>query len=338
MLQDCERATRSIDIEEYIFQNDSAGKPLFDCLMRRAMEGIRVRLLIDSAGSFSVAHSPFLEELRVAGIEVSVWNPISFGHAHNLFAWYFRDHRKMLVVDNQFAHTGGVCLQADMRNWRDTQIRIQGPVVEQFARSFNHIWKASQSKKFSRVLPEPPTGEGFQILVNAPRFRQRYIYRELLTRIRRARRRIYITTPYFIPNYRFFHRLKAAVRRGVDVRILTVDKSDHTSVDRASDFHLGPALRAGIKVFRYSPSTLHAKSAVIDDWATVGSTNIDNLSLLLNHEANLTGTDPRFVADMAKIFLDDVERSKEMNLSEWNKRPLAAKLAERLTWPLHRLL
>lgn len=337
MEKDCEAAQTSIDCEQYIFLNDEGGSRLYEILMRKAKEGVRVRLILDSAGSFSVTHSPaFLERLRAAGVELKVFNPIEVRKVHNAFIWVFRDHRKILVVDNKIGQIGGICLQGNMRDWRDTHIRITGDIVAEFIRTFDRMWRKGLHR-YPRFRREAPMADGFELIVNAPRLRQRYVYHTLLSRIRRARREVLITTPYFIPNYRFFRTLRRAVKRGVDVRLILANVSDHTFVDRASDFHVGPALRAGIRVYRYLPPVLHAKSIVIDDWATVGSTNIDNLSLLLNNEANLGGTAPRFVEELRAMFFTDIESSHELSAEEWRSRPLKAKILEKISWPLHRV-
>lgn len=336
---DCAVAKESIDIEEYILLDDEAGKPLLAILKERADAGVRVRLLIDSAGSFSTTHSPaLLAELREAGIKVQIFNPIEAQRLNRAFSWLFRDHRKIVVVDSSVAHIGGVCFQANMADWRDTQVRLTGPVVQEFVRVFEEMWKKGMSGKYARFKRGAVSSDGFQVLVNAPRFRQRYIYHELLGRIKSATNCIWISTPYFIPNYRFFRHLRRAALRGVDVRLMVAEKSDHTFVDRASDFHIEPALYDGIKVYQYSPSVLHAKSVLIDDWASVGSCNIDNLSFLFNHEANLMGTDPRFVEDVRHMFGKDFKESKRLTMEKWLKRPFSDKFLEYLTWPLHRVL
>jgi cardiolipin synthase len=336
---DCAAAKYSIDVEEYILLNDEAGKPLFDILKQKAQAGVSIRLLIDSAGSFSTTHSyVLLNELRTAGVKVKIFNHIEPRRLNSAFAWFLRDHRKIIVIDNIAAHIGGVCFEAAMADWRDTQIRITGPILPEFKRVFEEMWKKGTKGRYARFKKGTISPDGFQVLVNAPRFLQRYVYHELLNRIRSATERIWITTPYFIPNYRFYRALRRAVQRGVDVRLLVADRSDHPFVDRASDFHVGPALQAGIKVYRYFPAILHAKSAVIDDWATIGSCNIDNLSFLLNHEANLVGTNPQFVQGVIKIFVEDIKNLKHMVLDEWLERPWTAKMLEFLTWPLHRVM
>ncbi len=338
MYDDCRKAVRSIDIEEYIFLNDAAGHPLFDILEEKARQGVTVRLILDSAGSFSVARSPLLSRLRQAGVQVWEFNPIGAHRLHRIRAWFFRDHRKMLVVDGEVAHIGGVCLQANMADWRDTQLRITGNVVAEFTRAFEEMWTRHVSSKRVPLTRSEFSAEGFQLLANAPRLHQRRLYHELLRRIKAAKKRIYITTPYFIPSARFFRRLRNAARRKVDVRVLTANKSDHTFVDRASDFHMDALLRSGARAYRYMPSILHAKGAIMDDWATIGSANIDNLSFLFNHEANLASVHPDFVRDMELMFQEDIRASKELSLKEWRRRPLLAKVLEAITWPFHRLL
>lgn len=341
MLEDCEQAVTSIDLEQYIFLDDAIGRKFIDLFARKAKEGVRVRVLVDSAGSFSVFTSKFAKELRAKGIEFLFFNPFPTARLGHFFSWFLRDHRKMLIVDDRIAHTGGVCVDQKMTSWRDTLFRVEGPLVKLMADAFERMWKGSLWRQFFHFRAKRPQTlpDGFGFYTNSPHFGQRYFYWALIDAIRGARKYIYLTSPYFIPDRRIFRALRLAAQRGVDVRILTVQKSDHNFIDFASSYYISPALHRGIRWFRYTASMMHAKSAVIDDrWATVGSSNVDNWSFVYNYEANVVSTNRKFIEEVKSMFLADLPNSREMDAESWSRRPWYRKLMERLVRPIHRFM
>lgn len=337
MLADCEAAKETIDLEQYLFLNDAIGRRFADVLMRKAREGVRVRVLLDSGGSFGVYMSSLPEEMQKAGVQVRFFNPISPWRVHNILSWYFRDHRKIIVVDGKVGHVGGVCIAEIMADWRDTHLRIEEPVVEEMAEAFERIW-SHVTLGGKRSFPKPMSrSRDFSFLTNSPRLRERFIYRALIDAIRRAESHIYLTSPYFIPDPKFFRVLRRASRRGVDVRLLVSGPSDHPFVDIASHSYYERAFRAGIRIFRYEGRRLHAKTAAVDGrWATVGTTNLDNLSLLFNYEGNIVTTNPEMVSEISEQFAEDLEHSHEVLLREWRRRPMLQKFLEKVMWPFHR--
>lgn len=337
MLADCEAAKQSIDLEQYLFINDKIGRRFIEILMRKAREGVRVRVLLDSGGSFGVFVSGLPSEMQRAGVQIHFFNPISPWRVHNIFSWYFRDHRKMIVVDGRIGHVGGVCIEDIMANWRDTDLRIEDPVVGEMEEAFEQMWKYV-TKGGRRRFPKPAArSRDFRFLTNSPRFRERFIYHALVDIIRGANSSVYLTSPYFIPDPRFFRVLRLAARRGVDVRLLLSGPSDHPFVDIASHSYYHRAFRDGIRIFRYEGRRLHAKSAVVDGkWATVGTTNLDNLSLLFNYEGNVTTTNPRMIAELSSQFEEDMRNAREVSWVEWRRRPFLQKFLEKVMWPAHR--
>lgn len=339
MLADCEAARHAIDLEQYLFVNDKIGRRFADVLMRKAREGVRVRVLLDGAGSFGVFVSGLPEEMRSAGVQVRFFNPISPWRVSNILSWYFRDHRKIIVVDGEIGHVGGVCVEDIMANWRDTQLRIQDPVVGEMQEAFERMWDyvATGGK---RSFPKPASqSEDFSFLTNSPRLRQRFVYWALIGAIRGAASHIYLTSPYFIPDPRFFRALRAAARRGVDVRLLVSGPSDHPFVDIASNSYYQRAFRSGIRIFRYQGRRLHAKTAIVDgEWATVGTTNLDNLSLLFNYEGNITTTNSKMIWGLSVQFKEDLEYARELTRKEWRQRPRIEKFLEKVMWPFHKFL
>jgi len=258
----------------------------------------------------------------------------------NFSSWFLRDHRKILIVDGEVAHAGGVGIDDRMKHWRDTNVRMTGPVVSEMQAGFDRIWTIPSRYKFSQHKPLFKTGEDFSFLLNSPQFRGRYIYHDLRKTIRKAKHYIYLTTPYFVPSILIFTALVRAAERGVDVRIIVPGSSDVRIADIATGSYFLLALNAGIKLYRYDEKRiLHAKTGVIDDaWGTVGSANIDNLSMLLNFEGNVRSSNPAFIAELKQQFMDDISLSKLVTKKEWAARPLLLKLMETITWPIHGIL
>lgn len=339
MLGDIARATQSIDFEQYIFSPDNIGQQFIELLLQKKKAGVKVRLIADMAGSYALYNSFYPEFLRQAGIEVRFFNPIRPWRITNFTSNLFRDHRKILVVDNNVAHLGGVCIDNDMELWRDTDMRITGPIVAVIAQNFEEIWQGIKKGFYIKYKQPAAPISGYNLLINAPSIRQRYIYHNLISAIHSAKKYIYLTTPYFIPDIPFFRALRLAVKRGVEVRIIVPKIADHLFINHARESYFTLALRAGMKIYVYTPSMMHTKTAVVDDrWATAGSFNLDNLSFYFNHEANIASTDSDFVNEMKNQFFRDLESCHEIRYDEWIKRPLRKKFLELLTWPFHGVL
>lgn len=339
MFDDCRQAVSSIDFEQFILINDEIGKKFFDLFFEKAKQGVKIRLLCDSAGSYSFYNSHLAKKLRQAGVEVNFFNHISPWRIKNITSWFFRDHKKILIIDSKIAYTGGVGIEKHMQHWRDTQVRITGPVVEEFKYVFNHMWEIVENGRFLKFKFASIFPGDFRFLTVSPHFRQRFFYRKMINKIKSSKKYIYLTTPYFIPNQRFFINLLRAARRGVDVRIIVPERSDHPFVDSAGKSYFGLALKAGIRIFLYRGQIMHAKTAVIDDsWASVGSANLDNLSLLFNYEANLVSEDNEFISEIKEHFVTDFLAAKEVTFEDWKNRSVFEKIIELITWPFHTIL
>jgi cardiolipin synthase len=344
MLSAVRTAEHSIDIEQYIFTTDAIGQRFINELLAARRRGVQIRILCDSVGSEGVVFDGFDEKpLLDAGIEVQFFNPIRYWKFWKLlyfWSWYLRDHSKIMIVDGRVGYTGGVGIRMDMSAWRDSHVRIEGPVVTVMSEAFTRMW--SQVKAGRRlignrahVIPD----SAFQFLMNYPKPRQRYIYYEFLRAIKSATKYIYLSTPYFIPTTRFSRALKRAVKRGVDVRLIVPAQSDAFAVDLATQSYFTIGLKAGFTIFQYIPGMIHNKIAVIDDaWASVGSSNLDNLSFLLNYEGNIFSTDLDFISALKEQFHDLFSQSRRLTLADWKARPWYRKFLEILTWPFHRIL
>lgn len=339
MLHACENAELSIDLEQFIFVNDVVGRRFLDICRKKAREGVKVRILCDAAGSFSFFTSTLVNDVRKDGVEVVFFNTFIPGAFHTHTWWFFRDHRKLLIIDNKVAFTGGICLSEEMRDWRDTHVRIEGEVILEMRQAFESMWQRAYKRR-KRNTSEIKIGEqGFNYITNTPRPRKRFLYHRYIDAIRSAKQYVYLTTPYLVPDSRFLRVLTLAKRRKVDVRIIVPERSDHPIVDIGSHSFFTTLLSAGIKIYQYKGTMIHSKTAIIDDeWSSVGSFNLDNVSFLYNFEANLISTGKRFISDLKTHFIQDMEHSTPVTLEAWQKRPLIRKILELLVIPIRKFL
>jgi cardiolipin synthase len=337
MLDAIRNAKKTIWFEQYLIGGDDVAIPFHELLCQKAQEGVEVKCIFDALGSFYLGRSPYLEKLTRAGVGVQFFNWLRpFAH-HNQKFLYFRNHRRLLIIDGETAFTGGVCIGNRMALWQETAVEATGPVVEQMKEVFLQDWYQAQKIK-RRKKRLPSGGEGFYFFTSTPLPRQRMLYHRLINAIRQAKLYIYLNTPYFLPDFRLGHALTEAAKRGVDVRVLVPFKTDQSWVDRGSHTYYDHLLLHGVKIYR-APFMVHDKTAVIDDvWATVGSLNLDNVSLRYNLEANLVSTDSRFALEIKANFLHDLEKTKELTLSEWRKRSYLEQWWELLVWPIRKLL
>ncbi len=338
-------AKESIDLEQYILDYDSVGIMFLDALKERARLGVKVRVFCDTVGSYSLWRSDAAADLEAAGVQIKFFNTIAPWHPNNESLWYFRDHRKLMIVDGKTGFTGGACLSFEMSGWRDSYVKIEGEVVAEMLQSFEIMWdKAFHKLRFyiprrKRKIENNSTDVDFRYFTNAPLPGKRLMYRELVRAIKRARHYIYLTTPYLLPDSRLLRNLKRAVRRGVEVQILVPLRTDLRIVDLGMATFFRDMMEHGIKIFRYGKTVIHGKTGVIDGtWSTIGSLNLDNLSLRYNFEGNIVSTDPLFAAELESQFKDDLLVSEELTLEKWSKRPLFQKILEILVWPIRKFL
>ncbi len=340
MLRDLHDAKETIDLEQYIFVGDVVGNKFLEVCKRKAREGVHVRIFCDEIGSFGLSRSDEIESLKEAGVKIRFFNPIMPWNAGAESLWYFRDHRKLLVIDRKIGFTGGACLAEEMRNWRESHVRIEGHVVKEMSHAFNTMWNKEYKKPFFYFQKKKKNVvEPFSYITNSPLPRKRFMYHELVRILKSAKHYIYLTTPYFLPDHRITRLLKAAARRKkVEVRLLVPEHPNHLLVDIGARTFFDEMLRSGVKIFLYK-SMIHGKTGVVDgNWSTIGSLNLDNVSLRYNFEANLVSTDTNFAFELEKQFMTDLGSAKELTLSEWRARPFIQKVVEALVWPIRKLL
>lgn len=343
-------ARESVFFEVYIFAADACGERILGLLAEAARRGARVILLVDAVGSLETGDA-FFEPLREAGGRVEWFNPI-FGWHRKRWNPSQRDHRKILVVDGRVAYVGGMNVdnatsanhETDPAAWRDTHARVSGPVVGEirdlFSGHFEWVTGEKLREEAEEAAPAAPAGDSAARVVGGePGTRIGPIRRAYGFALRRARRSAYFTTAYFVPPRSFLRSLKRAARRGVDVRLLVPGRTDHVFVMRAGQSFYAQLLRAGVRIYEWTRSPLHAKSAVVDGvWGVVGSSNLDVRSFEINYEADLHVAGPRVGFFLTAIFMKDIAAAAEIRAGEWEKRGAWRKVTEKFCALFRRFL
>lgn len=327
MYRDCENAKESIEFEQYILMDDPAGHRFLELFAQKAEDGVDVRLMLDGIGSRNLVQSPATEKIRAAGGKVYFYNRIGLSNAFRPSHWFPRNHNKTLLIDGRIGYIGSVCLWNIMKDWRDLHARFTGKLVQDVRQNFNRMWRMA-ARNVRIPAPRVKQGNGlFRYITTQHWRRPNMLYHELLKHIKKAKSRIWIATPYFLPPWRLRRALRKATRRGVDIRILMSAESDVPLADYVARSFYPRFLRNDMAIFHYKESVLHAKYVLIDeDWATIGSSNMDYLSLTLNREANIIIHEPATVADMAAHFEQDCAISQKIDLTYYKQMPLYQKI------------
>jgi cardiolipin synthase A/B len=339
MLEAIASARHEVHLETYIFADDEIGAMFAKALAAKARTGVTVRVIYDSIGSRG-ADGDFWADLQAAGVAVRTFNPVDPIQDQNPFDIDTRDHRKLLIVDGRVAFTGGINIDRNYAHpsdvvggastksgWRDTHIRIEGPAVEAFQNLFVGLWEM-----LDEPLAEPPYAprhldEGdtlVRVLSSVGgNGETSQIWVAYQAAAKAARERIWITQSYFAPDDELMDALRDAAARGVDVRILVAGFSDSQVLLNASRAYYADLLEAGIKVFESQEQILHAKTMVVDGyWSTIGSSNLDYLSFLHNHEANAVILGAHFASQLEDVFVADQENAEQIELAAWRERSL----------------
>ena len=333
MLAEIERAEREIFIETFIWKGDEVGRRFVEALARKAREGVDVYAIFDGLANFLVV-SPEFKDFPEE-IHTLHFRPLSTPTSYLDPRTIFRDHRKILCVDDRVAFVGGfnIGLLYASGSWRDTHLRIRGTEVLELKNAFIDFWNDHRHADLPEIATSSRPRSWLSDAVlhrNDPYlgiFPIRAVYLEAIDR---AMSHIYLTSAYFLPDRALRRNLIAAARRGVDVQILLPRDSNHPTVDWLSRRHWYELLHNGVKIFAYENIMIHSKTATIDGvWSTVGTANIDRLSLLQNYEINLEVYDRRLAGQMERMFELDKTNAAELTLENWTRRPILAKIAER---------
>jgi cardiolipin synthase len=319
-------ARRAILFESYIIDDDDVGRAFAAALAERARAGVRVLVVYDWLGSHR--SDALWAPLRAAGADVRGFNPPSLSSP---LGWLTRDHRKTIVVDGEVGFVSGLCVSAKWEGdpgrgllpWRDTGVELRGPAVAELVAAFADVWRAcgGQALPAAAQVPGPPEPAGqVQVRVVAGAPNATGAYRLDLTIAGIARRSLWLTDAYFIATAAYVQALAAAARDGVDVRLLVPGASDIPIVAAVSRSVYRPLLEAGVRVFEWNGTMLHAKTAVADGvWARVGSTNLNLASWLGNYELDLAVEDVDFAGRMAAQYEVDLDHATEIVLTRRNR-------------------
>lgn len=345
LMHDMAQARHHIHLEFYIFDDDAVGRLLRDLLIDKVRQGVEVRLLYDDVGCWNVPNR-FYDRMRSEGIEVRGFLKVRFP----LFTSKvnYRNHRKIAVIDGRVGYVGGMNIATRYLRggsygvWRDTQLRITGPAVYGLQSNFLMDWFFVESSLLTASRYYPPlAGVGdvlMQTVSSEPVGEWRDIMQGLILALNSAKRYFYIQTPYFMPNEPMLAALQTAALAGVDVRLMIPERSDSKLTHWGSMSYLEDVLKAGVKVYLYTPGFLHSKMMVADDMlCTIGSTNMDFRSLEHNFEINTFIYNNKVARAVKELFLIDQRESRLVRMKQWDKRPFGQKAKEsvvRLLSPL----
>ena len=353
------QAKDHINLETYIIEDDATGHEFSDLLMQAQARGVQVNLIYDSVGGIN-SPKAFFERLSKAGIAVLEFNPVNPLTAKGPWRINNRDRRKLLIVDGRSVILGGINISnvytsgsavlqriikppADGVVWRDTDLKIEGPVVAEFQKLFLQTWEKQHAPALAVKSYFPKlTQQGHDIvraIGSTPNDPYSLIYLTLISAIGNAEKTVHLTNAYFVPDPQLLKALTDAAARGVEVQLILPSHSDSELVFHAGRAHYADLLAAGVQIYERHDALLHAKTAVIDGvWSTVGSTNLDWRSFLDNDEVNAVILGREFAAQMQAMHQQDLDASQRITAQAWADRPLKFKLKEWLAQHWGRLL
>jgi cardiolipin synthase len=344
MLQAIGAAQASVDMETYIYWSGSVGYAFATALAAKAREGVEVRVLVDWLGSL-----PFDEKLihimTGAGVRFQRYRPIYW---YTLDRVNNRTHRKLLIVDGRVAFTGGVGIAdnwlGNARNpneWRDTHYQIQGPSVAAFQAAFAENWLETVGETLQGEMfyppPEPAGALGAQLVLSSQPNGSEDMELMMLAAIAAAKDHLRIGMAYFVPDEIALQQILDARKRGVIVDVIVPNwLTDVPIVRKGSRYFWGQLLEAGVRIYEFQPTMYHPKLLIVDDvWASFGSANLDERSLRLNDEATLNVYGRDFAQTQIDLFNEDLKRSRQISLAEWQARPMSEKVTDWLASRLH---
>jgi cardiolipin synthase len=344
MLAALAAARSTICLETYILAADLTGDRFKAVLLERARAGVQVRIIYDAVGSFGLS-SGWVDELRAAGCEVIAFNPIA--QWRRRFRLSHRDHRKILIVDNEVAFAGGLNIANDYASvddggigWHDMHCRVTGPIALDLARMFRRSWVRAGGKHYPPVPTsgdaKPGPGACFTRLIDNTRRRSRAATRRAYLHVlRAARESVMIQNAYFVPDRGLRRAMVRAVRRGVEVHVMVPGRSDVRLAEWAGLYVLRGLTRGGVKVHRWRGVMMHAKTCVVDAiWSTIGSYNFDSMSRFNNLEVTVEILDADVAGKLVECFERDLEGSDPFDQNSWRKLPWWKK---GLAWVSYRL-
>lgn len=352
LIADIEKAINTIDMEMYIFEGKLIGKKIADVLCTAARRGVKIRILVDGIGSFLWGNS-ITTHMEMAGITTRIFHPMP------LFIWHWgrasdgpksffskvfylfskintRNHRKLCIIDSNIVYVGSANITDHLSNetsqkpWRDTTVKLINVDTKDLQYAFEKAWGHIAFKNRIRTT--------FRKIQADPLFRLNYswrrrhiLYKTLLKRISRCETKIWVTNSYFAPDNRLLSKLIKASKRGVDVRILLPQKSDVLVSSFAASTFYAVLIKNGVLIYEYLPTMLHAKTLILDDWHSVGSSNLNYRSLRHDLEVDVNIRTPEAKQILEKQFLNDIAQSKQVSIDDINNQSFFKKIIGRLS-------
>ncbi|MDQ2993763.1 MAG: phospholipase D-like domain-containing protein [Pseudomonadota bacterium] len=350
LINDINNAKNSIDLEIYIFKGDKLGEKVANALINAAKRNVKVRVLVDGAGT-PVWGGSMTRRLERAGVETRIFHPFPWRVWHwsrsvirlplllkliyLLLKINSRNHRKVCIIDQDIVYIGSfniskchLKIEDGGAGWRDTGVRLQHVNLSDLQTAFHAAWTQIPIHERLQVI--------FRNINKNPIFRlnnswhrRRILYKNLLRRMSKCRQRIWVTNAYFVPDNFLLKKLKEAAQRGKDVRILLPKKSDVFVMPWASTTFYYTLLKSGVRIFEYAPNILHAKTLILDNWITIGSSNLNHRSLLHDLEVDVNLQLQASKKRILEQFKEDLNNAKEISLKNWSPRPLYQRIIGR---------
>jgi cardiolipin synthase len=352
LIKDIDEAQNYITIEVYMFSDDLFGRKFAAHLIAAHQRGVKIQIIVDGVGSHDFSNK--LQSLFMKkGIVVKMYNPLPFYHPYygDLTHWKKfqiftirvlrlnkRNHRKIYTIDGNILYTGSFNVTAEHtryhheKPWKDMGVRVTGENVSFAILNFKKIWKLRDYYRYKKQIKHQGRihWKNFPLRLNHTVFMRRHYYKSFLNRIKTSQQRIWLTTPYFIPKRRLIRALGKAAKRGVDVRILISLKNDVKLFRTLQYFYYGYLLNKGVKVYHYTDTVLHAKNYIIDDWISIGSSNLNHRSFMHDLEVDLTLQDEKNMQLVEKNFLESLKEENSISLESLNQRPFIDRFLCRL--------
>lgn len=341
LLERLQQAKHHIHIEFYIYENDAIGNAIKDVLIQKAKEGVEVRFIYDDFGSKGIRKA-FVRELQENGVKAFPFNKIKLIFMANRLN--YRNHRKIVVIDGSTSFVGGINVSDKYINqpdsnlyWRDTHLMINGSSTYLLQKVFMLDWNFCSDEQLGfnlKYFPEIPVKNAetpIQIISSGPDSDAPYILYAIIKAISLAQKEVLITTPYYIPDETLQQALILTALSGIDVKLLVPQEGDSVIVNLAAQAYFRDLLKAGVRIYRYQKGFIHAKTFVTDrKLASIGTANLDLRSFDLNFEVSAMIYDEQKAHELAEIFYEDLKHSRELQYSDWVKRPKYKKITERL--------
>jgi len=330
MLEEIEAAEGEIFLGTFIWKGDEVGHRFVEALARKAREGVEVYVVFDGLANLLVSPSfkRFPEKIHRLHFR-PLSGPAKILNPRNVF----RFHRHVMSVDGKVAFLGGYNIGSLYEaGWRDTHVRVRGAAAREVDNAFVDFWNSHRTGDLPRITPnkERDWNPAVRVRRNDPYMRIFPIREMYIEAIDRANSHVYLTHAYFVPDRALKAHLIDATKRGVDVQLLVPEQSNHVTADWLARRHFHELLEAGVRIFLYKHIMIHSKTATVDGvWSTIGSANIDRLSMLGNYELNMEVYSRTLASQMERMFDVDKTNAEELTLQEWERRPLPAKLVER---------